>query len=441
MKALSFLGLGISKLEIGSGYNETEYALEKSPNLLVKTDYFPRFMLEVFKPVSMMLFVTPEVKARRLAFFYNSLPEHFRRIVTPVDIPNGSSQAELWEVFEKLVGTVEEGETIVMDVTHAFRSLPMLALMAAQYLKAAKKVTIEGVYYGAYEARQENRSPVFDLSPFIALMDWTSALSLFNQTGNGTGIARILETAQNKCYTAGHALDRPTQLSRFGSYLEGIGRDLLHLKARTAMENIAKLPSALKDAEAEIANYAPPLAHVLERAVGGIIPLGHADKEQLNSACIDKQIQIVGWYIEHEHYVQALGLFREVLVNMACVALDVPEPFNYDQYRKSADAFLGYMAAKPEARNENMEEKMSQKTKKQVLEWADQQLSSTNKQWWEELGKCFAWQREKRNTLMHAEMNSKSENLKPVSLAQDIKSRIDVTAELLKTIPGSNSSS
>jgi CRISPR-associated DxTHG motif protein len=43
-----------------------------------------------------------------------------------VDIPEGRSEQELWEIFDRVASAVDEGDTILLDITHAFRSIPMI---------------------------------------------------------------------------------------------------------------------------------------------------------------------------------------------------------------------------------------------------------------------------------------------------------------------------
>ena len=77
-----------------------------------------------------------------------------------------------------------EGDQIILDVTHGFRSLPMLIFVVAAYLRQMKYVVLERVVYGAYEAKDENyNAPVFDLTLMVELMDWFHGLDSFHVTG------------------------------------------------------------------------------------------------------------------------------------------------------------------------------------------------------------------------------------------------------------------
>jgi CRISPR-associated DxTHG motif protein len=55
-----------------------------------------------------------------------------------VDIPEGRSEQELWEIFDRVASAVDEGDTILLDITHAFRSIPMIVFAVAAYLRRTK---------------------------------------------------------------------------------------------------------------------------------------------------------------------------------------------------------------------------------------------------------------------------------------------------------------
>lgn len=400
MRALSFLGLG--------NYTETEY---RYGSFSFATQFFPVFMFQAFKPDILNIFITREVKEKRWEDFLNSLSEGYKEKVRPIEIPSGRDQTELWEIFQKIVSAVDVEEAIIMDVTHAFRSIPMLALMAAQYMKTTKKVIIEGIYYGAYEARSDNITPVFDLFPFIELMEWTAALSLFNATGNAAGVSRILMGKQDAYYKNELILQPPKKLKTFGKWLEGISTDLLLLKTRSAMDKIFHFFQIIDNAREEINYYAPPLAEVFDSTVESISALGYEKPNELSPELIKKEILLIEWYVRHNHFLQAIGLLRETVINLLCLKLNVADPFNYKEDRKRVESFIGALSSSPS-------------------EWMTQCMTEDEALWWKKLAGLFSKIRDRRNTLMHAEVAHE-----PISIdAVEINEWINTTKDLLERI-------
>ncbi|GIX07691.1 MAG: hypothetical protein KatS3mg115_2094 [Candidatus Poribacteria bacterium] len=110
---LSFLGKG--------PYQEVTYVWrEDGKEEQVTTDLFPKAAASFFQPDRILIAVTEEVRTG----------ENFRRLqeqlssFEPLLIPEGRSEADLWELFERIAEAIGNGERLVLDVTHSFRRCP-----------------------------------------------------------------------------------------------------------------------------------------------------------------------------------------------------------------------------------------------------------------------------------------------------------------------------
>src|SRR5699024_4490556 len=84
-----------------------------------------------------------------------------------IEIPNGKSTEEIWEIFQIVYDLIEKGDELLFDITHGFRSLPMLNMVLINYAKLLKEITVSGIFYGNWEARytEKNKeySPIWNL--------------------------------------------------------------------------------------------------------------------------------------------------------------------------------------------------------------------------------------------------------------------------------------
>ncbi len=119
-------------------------------------------------------------------------------------IPYARDTHEQVQILAGLDRAVGDAGTVWLDVTHGFRHLPMLALVAARYLARVKQVHIENVYYGALEmtpkAESGNRetagpqeTPVLSLKGLLDLLDWVDALATYDKDGDYGVFAPLLE--------------------------------------------------------------------------------------------------------------------------------------------------------------------------------------------------------------------------------------------------------
>lgn len=77
---------------------------------------------------------------------------------------------------------LKSDDEIVFDFTHAFRSIPMVAIVILNYTKVMKDIRTNGIYYGAFEVLEtiseargllpeERRVPVLDLTYIFQPVD------------------------------------------------------------------------------------------------------------------------------------------------------------------------------------------------------------------------------------------------------------------------------
>lgn len=119
----------------------------------------------------------------------NLFPDFWSHIEV-VDIPDGLSKNETWGIFRKMYESMDEDEDIIFDITHGFRSIPMLALTVLNYTKAIKHIRLSEVYYGCFEANG-NVKPVLELTALDEILNWSMAADSFVRYGNSRQIHEL----------------------------------------------------------------------------------------------------------------------------------------------------------------------------------------------------------------------------------------------------------
>jgi len=80
---------------------------------------------------------------------------------------------------------------LILDLTHGFRHLPMLAYAGALYMAALRpEVRVVGCWYGMLDGKQGR---FVDLLPLLKLPEWLYALRLLDERGDGTKLAALLQ--------------------------------------------------------------------------------------------------------------------------------------------------------------------------------------------------------------------------------------------------------
>ena len=114
------------------------------------------------------------------------------------DIPDGNNEEEIWNIFNIVYNELETEDELYFDITHAFRSLPMLIMVLINYAKFLKKVKVKKITYGNFEGKDGNNfSPIIDLTSFSELQDWANAANTFVKFGNIEDVASLMPDDEN----------------------------------------------------------------------------------------------------------------------------------------------------------------------------------------------------------------------------------------------------
>ena len=92
-------------------------------------------------------------------------------MIIPLDIPEEKGEAGVWKLFEKIYNEVlEQDDSVIFDITNAFRFLPVVMYSVLRYAQYLKNVKIEGIYYGAYEQMENEIEPIINLTGLLQLI-------------------------------------------------------------------------------------------------------------------------------------------------------------------------------------------------------------------------------------------------------------------------------
>jgi len=240
--------------------------------------------------------------------------------VTNVKIPEGKTESEIWEIFNAILGRLGQGDEVVFDITHAFRSIPMLVMVVLNYAKVVKGVKLLGIYYGAFEVlgspkkvaqmpMEKRIAPIFDLTPFDRLMDWTTAIGAFMRSGDAT-LATDLAGAQAREIlkkTRG-SNEEARRLRHVAEQLRVFSQDASTCRGLDLSNDIVRLKQALEASkDCPISPAFVPLLEQLRKRLE--VFTGHE---------VMDGIRLAQWCAEHNLIQQGYTILRECLITYVC---------------------------------------------------------------------------------------------------------------------------
>lgn len=197
---LSFLGTG--------NYKECKYVSKKKGESRV-VEYVQEAILDLYatdfsKDDIAYFFLTEEAETKHWNKLEQRVNSKSYQIKSIKDIPEGYSEEDIWNIFETVFSVLQNEDQVILDVTHGFRSLPMLGIVLLNYAKSLKKIKVQHILYGAFESLgaayniedripnpEDRKASLLDLSAFSAIQTWTFGAESFIETGNAKTITDL----------------------------------------------------------------------------------------------------------------------------------------------------------------------------------------------------------------------------------------------------------
>jgi CRISPR-associated protein Csx16 len=236
-------------------------------------------------------------------------------------IPRGESEAELWQQFAvaKKLLRPPAGTDVALDITHAFRSQPFFAAAVAAFVRAVDPAPAAvRVFYAAFETRREGVTPVWELTPFVELVDWTQNMILFLRTGRAAGVAEKTEAFGRELGRRWAAAKEgePPALAALGRELRAFGANLETIRTAALLigdgpGSANRLAKRLEEARASAASL-PPLADVLDRLGDEMVaPLRGAADHLADEAGHRALCGLARLYVGMGRWAEAAAVLRE----------------------------------------------------------------------------------------------------------------------------------
>jgi len=262
-----------------------------------------------------------------------------------VAVPEGRNEKEIMEIFMTLMDSLRPEDQVLMDITHSFRSLPLLNAVALNYAKVLKGIGVLGIHYGAFETLgsldqakkipvEERIAPVFDLSPYDTLLDWARAVDMFETAGRSEALSRLVNRGVGPLLADKKNRNREAMdLAQLGRSLSSFCLQLSAVRGREIekMQGLGDLVDALERQE-----ILPPLTPLLERIREKTRPFDTEDPEA-------KGFAAVRWCLAHNLIPQAYILMRETILSGLC-RLEGHDPLDEDLREGFWNGFLKVVA-------------------------------------------------------------------------------------------------
>lgn len=347
--------------------------------------------------------LTPEAKEKHSSKLL-MVAENLKLRLEIVDIKTAKTVSEIWELFDNTADKIAKvaPAQVFLDITNAFRHLPLLTFTSLNYLESLYEIKLAGIYYGAFEARTEDgNTPIFNLTPMANIVRGAFQVKSFEETGAVGQLGKFLSEITNL---------KPEREKKFNEILSSLNETISSgltleagLKSKELLDQIDKFEVdnfELKAAKTLINRLYEKLEKISRQA-------RKKEKLELNLFELEKQLNFVKWQIETKNTDLALLLLREWVVNRVWLQMH-PDEKNWlivKEREARIEKKLGFWAYKLR----------SAKNKNSILFWELVKL-------WDDLS-------QKRNQFAHA--GFKPQNVKPETALEFAKDCYEICSQNL----------
>lgn len=319
MRLVTFLGTG--------KYATTRYVHPSGEG--IETCYVAAAIARLWGVTNVVVLATREAEATHGEGLRQALTKHADPRFLP--IPAGRTEAELWEQFETVCQALESDGPLILDITHGFRSQPFFAAGALAYLRMAG--ALEGrevrVLYGRFLPDEPQESPIWDLTPFVDLLDWAQGAALMVNAGQAEALIEVAGCSdrelRRRLAASGQKSFPPTD--RLVRALEEFADDLATVRIAalttgyaqddrakqgavgSAARLLAALDAYLDASNAALPGLGPVLARVRRAAEGLATPTLTGPDGQRALATLARR------YLGYGRYPEAAIVLREALIS------------------------------------------------------------------------------------------------------------------------------
>ena len=313
---LSFLGLGtFNKEKDKSEYSKTVYKIGEKVSR--KTEFVQVAEIDLLGPDNFdKIFIVATQKSYD-AHFAN-LEKQFLKSgicnIIPLIIGEDMSAEGQWEWFEKILKYIEPGDELTIDLTHGYRSIPIIFSTAINFLQKARNIHLKAVYYGVYEnVRERGYAPIVDMKDFYIINEWADAVSRLVEDADARKMAEVAQ--QTSDFQVGELNDKALirAFEDLTNTVKNVDINNVNKKANIAI-NLIKEKEKIASVTGRIL-----LNLVLDKftAISTEEPLsGKYDR-----AYFLLQLEIIKLLLEHKLYMQAYTVMREFIGSIGMIEI------------------------------------------------------------------------------------------------------------------------
>lgn len=339
------LNMLITSIGKAREYRETNYAFHgKSCSSCFSTLAIAQ-LLDVPREEKILFLVTPETVEASSDIQSQFKKAGYHNLET-IRIPHAEDEESIFQIVLTLTDAVAEGEQVILDVTHSFRSLPFVYFVTLLFLHAFKGVSIEGIYYGSFEEGRKT-NPIVDLTSLFSMAFWFHAVQTFRETGSVQPLYDIVSREASRIIQRKEEEEIAHKLSALKVPLQNLGLSISFCLPIEMGMDVEQLLQKL-DFKSDKGSYEGLLALVFQEISDELKEFALSSKKKdeilLTQEELLREYKIARWYNHHGNPDHTLIILGELMISWMIKVRDMRDWLDYNNTRHRARGILNGMS-------------------------------------------------------------------------------------------------
>ncbi len=312
---ISFLGLGRTTKDhkvlgydpalyrIGATDSSQKYEFVQSAEMdIVGGAYFDKAFI----------IVTPQSKEAHFLKLKKELMDLGVKEVECIDIENDLEPDKQWGWFEKVLGVLDRGDELAIDLTHGLRIGSIVISAAINFLQKSKEIVLKHVWYGAFEA-DKNNPPIVDMKDFYIINEWADAVSRLVEEADARKLGEFAKGGRVPEFQIGNLGDE-----KMVKAFEDLTEAVRNVEIQKIGEKASKALKLVEENRAEATATGKILLDLVNDKFATLVS-AEPVSGKYDLAYFRLQLEIVKILIEHKLFMQAYTVMREFVGSVGLV--------------------------------------------------------------------------------------------------------------------------
>jgi CRISPR-associated Csx2 family protein len=307
---VSFLGTG--------PYSKAKYCWTERSHIIVDVHFAQTAILKFLEeqeiaeePVERLILFCTEKSRKQLPDLEKEMRLHLQTVPNPFPpgflVPEEMIAPNQWKWFEQLLDQIDQGDSLVIDFTHGFRSVPIVFSSAIGFLRRAKGIKLAHALYAWWDRDNPDKEhPIIDMRDFYVINDWAEAVARLADDANARKLGELAKTTG---VDALHPLADENLINAFEEMtdcIRNVDVNNIGKKVSAALERVER---ARTIAESGSAKVMLDLVWKKFNSLASDYPLSG----RYDLAYFKSQLEIIEVLLKHRLFMQAFTAMREMI--------------------------------------------------------------------------------------------------------------------------------